>query len=111
MARGKPTGHVHYQVRWIDLEPWLQQLEESHGVYCAVEVLLQGMPAGLQPAVRVTGYTLGVGKNRVEKFCEWKTFSLTAIGEVERWALHICSQALLILDSEAERAERQSTFV
>lgn len=99
------------QVRWIDLEPWVQQLEEQYGVYVGVEVLLQGLPNGLQPAVRVTGYRLGVGSEKKEVFTDWRTFDLNHIGDVERLALHIVSQALLVLDNESWRAEqRQSSL-
>lgn len=108
----KRRGDVPHntQVRWIDLEPWLEQLYESHGVYVDVVVLLQGLPVGMRPAVRVTGYVMGGGEGKYEKFCEWKTFALESVGEVEKYALHIVSQALLVLDSEQERAERQAPF-
>ena len=109
VTKRKGDGHKDSQVRWLDLEPWLQQLEEQYGVYVSVEVLLQGLPNGLQPAVRVTGYTVGVGKERVEKFSDWRVFSLQNVGEVESRALHIVSQALLVLDNENWRAEQRQT--
>jgi len=96
----------NYQVTWEDIEPWLQQLEETHGVYVSVEILLQGLPAGLPPAVRVTGYRLGVGHERSESFSEWRTFTLRAVGEVERDVLHIVSSALLCLDNDKWTAEQ-----
>jgi len=96
----------NHQVTWEDLEPWLQQLEESHGVYVNVEVLLQGLPSGLKPAVRVTGYRVGVGHQRDESFSEWRPFTLRSVGEVEKLSLHIISTALLALESDKERAER-----
>lgn len=99
------------QVRWVDLEPWLQQLHEQYGVHVSIEVQLQGLCAGLQPVVRVTGYTYADGRTPVEKFSDYHRFNLSSIGEVERWALHIVSQALMILDNEAWRAEqRQSSL-
>ena len=59
--------------------------------------------------MRVTGYTVGVGKERVEKFSDWRVFSLQNVGEVESRALHIVSQALLVLDNENWRAEQRQT--
>jgi hypothetical protein len=100
----------HYQVTWEDLEPWLQQLEEGHGVYVNVEVLLQGLPAGLKPAVRVTGYRVGVGHERSEVFCEWSVFTLRNVGEVESRALHMLSTALLALDNDKWLAEGRSLW-
>jgi len=99
------------QVRWVDLEAWLQQLHEQYGVFVSVEVQLQGLCAGLKPAVRVTGYTYPDGRTPVEKFSDYRVFSLGSVGEVEKYALHIVSQALLVLDNEAWRAEQsQSSF-
>jgi hypothetical protein len=102
---------LNTQVRWADLEPWLQQLFEQYGVLVDIEVLLQGLPQGLKPAVRVTGYTVAIGGKKTERFSDWRVFSLSSIGEVEKYALHIVSQALLVLDNEAWRAEQsQSSF-
>lgn len=112
MATKRRTDLAHNtQVRWIDLEPWLQQLHEQYGVYVSIEVQLQGLCAGLKPAVRVTGFTYPDGKTPTEKFSDYHSFSLGSVGEVEKWALHIVSQALMVLDNEAWRAEqRQSTL-
>jgi len=99
------------QVRWIDLESWLQQLHEQYGVFVSVEVQLQGLCSGLKPAVRVTGVTYPDGRNAVEKFSDWRVFNLGSVGEVEKYALHIISQALMVLDNEAWKAEQsQSSF-
>jgi hypothetical protein len=99
----------NYQVTWEDIEPWIQQLEEGHGVYVNVEVLLQGVPSGLPPAVRVTGYRVGVGHEMTEVFREWRTFTLRAVGEVERDVLHLLSTALLGLDNDKWRAEHSQS--
>lgn len=108
MSTKKRTGLPHNsQVRWVDLEPWLQQLHEQYGVFVSVEVQLQGLCAGLKPAVRVTGVTYPDGKNAEEKFTDWRVFSLENVGEVEKYVLHIVSQALLVLDNEAWRAEKE----
>jgi hypothetical protein len=110
-TKKQPDKPFNAQVRWVDIEPWLQQLHEQYGVLVDVEVLLQGLPQGLKPAVRVTGYTVAVGGKKTEKFSDWRVFGLASIGEVEKYALHIVSQALMVLDNEAWQAERrQSSF-
>jgi hypothetical protein len=104
--RMKPLRGRNYQVCWEDIEAWLQQLYEEHGVYVNVEILLQGVPTGLKPAVRVNGYYASVGHSTREAFSEYRVFELSSTGEVERDALHILSQALLALDNDRWRAEQ-----
>lgn len=110
MSRRRQWDEKNYQVTWEDLEPWIQQLEEAHGVYVNVEVHLQGLPVGLTPAVRVTGYRVGLGHERNEVFSEYRTFALRAVGQVEREALHMLSTALLALDNDKWREEQQGLF-
>jgi hypothetical protein len=99
----------HYQVTWEDLEPWLQQLEEDHGVLCEVKVQLQGLPAGLKPAVRVEGRRWRVGQQYDTVFEDWRTFELRAVGQVEHLALIMLSNALMCLENDKWLAERGQT--
>lgn len=99
----------NYQVTWDDLEPWVQQLHEEHGVLLTVTVHLEGITTGLKPAVRVVGRRWREGTQYDEIFNNWTVFDLRSIGEVEKHALHLVSTALLALDNDKWRAERSQT--
>lgn len=109
-TRKKGNLPQNSQVRWIDLEPWLQQLQEQYGVYVTCTIHLEGLASGLQPAVRVEGNCFPSPGKREEKFTDYRLFRLESIGEVERHVLAIVSQALLVLDNESWRAEQQMSL-
>lgn len=106
MSSKRRVDERNYQVTWEDVEPWLQQLEESHRVLVSVTVQLEGLPSGLKPAVRVLGRRWRVGQQYDTVFEDYRTFELRAIGQVERECLQMLSSALMVLDNEAWLAER-----
>lgn len=105
MSRRKYDEKNH-QVTWEDCEPWVQSLYEDHGVMVRSTVHLEGLQAGLKPAVRVTGCRYSSEGEIVDVFEEYRTFSLRSIGEVEKLTLHILSTALLSLENDKWRAEQ-----
>lgn len=96
----------NHQCTWEDLEPWIQSLYEDHGVMVRCTVHLEGLQAGLRPAVRVTGSRYNASGEVVPAFEEYRTFTLRSVGEVEKLCLHILSTALLSLENDKWRAER-----
>lgn len=106
MSGKRRWDEKNHQCTWEDLEPWMQSLWEDHGVLVRVEVLMEGIHAGLRPAVRVTGYRVLSGGRQQQVFSDWKVFTLRAIGEVEKHTLQMCSLAQLTLDRDREAAER-----
>lgn len=102
-AKWKPRA---YQCTFADLEPWLQQLHEDHGVMVNVTVQLEGLPVGLKPAVRVVGRRWRTGQTYDEVFNDWKVFDLGCIGMVESIALQLISHALMTLENDKWIAER-----
>ena len=97
-----------YQVTWEDLEPWVQQLHEEHGILVSCTVQLEGLSSGLRPCVRVVGRRWRVGSTYDDVFEQYAVFDLRNRGEVEKHVLHILSCTLLALDSDKERAERET---
>lgn len=97
----------NHQVTWEDVEPWIQQLYDEHGVIVTVKVHLEGLCSGLLPAVRVIASKAGLGAELTEVHSDYRTFSLRSIGEVEKLSLHMLSNLLLSLDNDKWRAERE----
>jgi hypothetical protein len=95
-----------YQTTWNDLEPWVAQLHESHGVVVHIVIQLEGMASGLKPAVRALGRRWVIGDTFTQVFDDWRTFDQANPGEAEHLALYMLSKALLALDNDKWLAEQ-----
>lgn len=106
---GRRWDEKNHGVTWEDIEPWLQSLHEDHGIVVAVQVHLEGISGGLKPAVRVTGKRYQRGDVFTTAFEDYHVFELRAVGECEKWVLHMLSRAQMTLDNEKWLAERGQT--
>ena len=101
--RGRPKA---YQVTWYELEPWLQQLKEDHGVDCLFEVVIPMHRGSMKPAIVLTAVRKDWPRAQQEIKRDWKTFGLDNVGEVERLALQMVSMLLLELERSKSRGEQ-----
>lgn len=96
------------QVVWADLEAWIQQLHEDHGVRVRFNVFLPVPGDGVTAGVSMEAYKWqGVGKEQPVKR-DWRVFNDQVSGIVEQYALRMVSALLLELENDKERAERQA---
>jgi len=100
-------GDRQTQVLWEDLRPWVEQLWEDHHARVEVHVTLVPEDWKLNQAIELEVFRSGVGKERKVIWSDWKQLSLTTHGGAEALALQLISKALLELEIEQERAQRQ----
>jgi hypothetical protein len=98
------------QVVLADLEAWVQQLYEDHRVRIRGEVSLPTPQDGIRHGVCLEAYrVLPRGKQEVVHR-DWVTIESTTSGAIEKALLQMASRLLLDLESDKERAERQTAL-
>lgn len=100
-----------HQVVLEDLEAWVQQLYEEFGGQCEWAVRYPPTWSSLRPCVRLSVFQERPKKDREELWQSYEVVSFTEQGAVEAAMLRLVSKALLELESDRERAERQRTFL
>lgn len=111
MSGLRKAGRKVTQVQWSDLQPWVDQLVEEHGVHLDFTVCLPWSAAKIKCAVRMEARR-SKGKQQWEVVqSEWKVFDPSVVGGAEAAALQMVSMLLLTLDNDAARAERQATLL
>lgn len=110
MTRGKPNGCKDHQVLWRELQPWVDQLFEEHGLRSSIIVSMEATISKLRPTIVVELFrTLPGGKVEMIRR-EYTQFDVNAKGSAESLAIRMMSRMLLDLDNEKERAERQASI-
>jgi|Kansoi200Nextera_1026148.scaffolds.fasta_scaffold00541_2 hypothetical protein len=95
------------QVVWQDLEPWVQQLYEDHGV--CIRFLIGTPPpgSGLNPVVRLIAYK-PLPKGEEDVIADnYQVINPTAMGSTESAAIRLASALLLELERAEDIAMRQ----
>lgn len=107
--RGKARNQVHYSNTWEALDPWVEQVYYEHGYQTSFTIHVHAETHGLKPAV-VMNLAKPVRKpGDVALYSDWEVFEPSIQGAAEGAALRLISKALLTLDNEKWRAERQQT--
>lgn len=90
-----------------DLEAWVQQLYEDHGVRLQLSMCLVLPSDGIEHAVWLEAYkTLPNGRRDV-LHTDWVHLSDTQSGAIEKGVLLMASKLLLTLENDKARAEAQ----
>ena len=111
MSRRFGVATKVHQVVLEDLEAWHQQLDEEYRAHCLYTVKYPAAHWGVSPGVSLEVYTVGVGRERRPLWDGWERISATETGAIEAAMLRLASKALLELQGDTERAERQKTFL
>lgn len=95
----------NHQVTWEDVEPWVQQLYEDHGVYVRFEVVIIPPSLSCRSGVTMRAYRVLVsGKTEAVKD-DYKLIALRDVGLVEKHSLQMVSLLLLELENDKAAAE------
>ena len=108
-ARGRWTKQ--HQVCLDDTEAWVQQLEEEHGTQVRWSVYFPTARHGIRPSVTLTCYLPRANGREEPRWFGWENVPGNEVGAVEACMLRLVSKALLELESDRERAERQQTLL
>jgi hypothetical protein len=110
MARRFGVATKVHAVVLEDLEAWHQQLWEEVHAHCCYEVY--DPPAGwdIRPAVTLRVVRREVGKEQKVLWEDYATITRSESGAIEAAMLRLASKALLELQGDMERAQRQTSF-
>jgi hypothetical protein len=97
-----------HQVVLEDLEAWHQQLYERCHAVCRYEVFDPPSHWKMRPAVTLRVVVPGTGKAERELWCDYSIIGLTESGAIEAAMMRLASKALLELEADLERSERQA---
>lgn len=110
-SQGRWKRGTNHQVFWSDLEPWVEQLYEEFGAYVRVEVVLPPLGLGVRWGVRTEVYKPVVKQQEIGLWSKWELINPEHTAQVEKFVLQHVSQALLELERERDRAERQAPLL
>ena len=110
MKRGKQNWTKDSGVRWVDLQPWIDQIWEELHAKVDISVVLIPEAWHLHSGVTVTLFRSGVGKERQDIWINWTAFDRNQVGAAESAALKLIAQALLEIQRELEAAKRAPLF-
>src|SRR6185369_11781135 len=111
MSRRFGVATKVHKVVLEDLEAWHQQVYEEMHATCRYEVYDPPSHWNVNAAVTLRVVVVGPGKAENELWSDYSVIKRTETGAIEAAMLRLVSRALLELQQEVERAERQATFV
>jgi hypothetical protein len=97
-----------HQVVLEDIEAWHQQLYEELHCICHYDVFDPPAHWGIRSAVTLRVLRQGMGEHGKEMWTDYVVISRTETGAIEAAMLQLASKALLELQQEVERRERQA---
>ena len=106
--RGWERSQTQVVIR--DLEAWVQQLYEDHGVRLELTVSLPAPSDGIRAGVTLEAYQVDQLGKRQHMHSDWVTVSDTQSGCIEKAALQMASKLLLELENDKWRREQQSVL-